>query len=330
MFERNTGRIKMIQIPKIGIGTFGSDHVLPADVAKAVEYAIGIGYRQIDCASVYGNEVLIGHTLSQIFANQKIKREDLWITSKLWNDKHAKKDVIPSCKQSLKDLQLDYLDLYLVHWPFPNYHPPKCDVTSRSPNAHPYIHEEFMETWKEMEKLVNLGLVKHIGTSNMTIPKLELLLRDAHIKPEINEMELHPDFQQKDLREFLKTNSIQPIGFCPLGSPERPERDRTSEDAIDMEDPIVKDIAAANNVHPAAICLKWAAANGIIPIPFSTNPKNIESNFNAVMGNPLTDEEIQILSTVDKNSRLIKGQVFLWKGAKGWQDIWDPDGNIPK
>ena len=107
--------------------------------------------------------------------------------------------MIASCRQSLADLQLDYLDLYLVHWPFPNFHPPHCDVESRSPNARPYIHENFMRTWRKMEELVDLGLVRHIGTSNMTIPKLELLLRDARIKPAVNEMELHPHFQQPEL-----------------------------------------------------------------------------------------------------------------------------------
>lgn len=310
------------------MGTFGSDHVPPGTIAQAVAYAVEAGYRHIDCASVYGNEKMIGNTLAKIFSGQKVKREDLWITSKLWNDKHGKADVIPSCLQSLKDLQLEYLDLYLVHWPFPNYHPPKCDVTSRSPNAHPYIHEEFMTTWREMEKLVDSGLVRHIGTSNMTIPKLKLLLRDARIKPVVNEMELHPNFQQQELRKFVQANGMQPIGFCPLGSPHRPERDRTEGDAVDMEDPVVKKIAAAHGVHPAAICLKWAVANGIIPIPFSTNPRNIKANFEAVTEDPLTDAEIQELATIDKNSRLIKGQVFLWEGATGWQDLWDPEGKI--
>ena len=128
-----------------------------------------------------------------------MRREDLWVTSKLWNDKHGERDVIPSCEKSLRDLQLDYLDLYLVHWPFPNFHPPGCDVSSRSPDARPYVHESYMKTWRQMERLVERGLVRHIGTSNMTIPKLELLLRDAAIQPAANEMELHPHFQQPEL-----------------------------------------------------------------------------------------------------------------------------------
>src|SRR5208337_4224603 len=172
-----------------------------------------------------------------------IRRGGLWITSKLWNDKHEPEGVIASCLKSLVDLRLDYLDLFLVLWPFPNYHPPGCDVTSRSPDAKPYIHENFVRTWRAMETLVDRKLVRHIGTSNMTIPKLKLVLRDARIKPAVNEMELHPHFQQRELFEYAVSNGIVPIGYSPIGSPGRPERDRTAEDTVDIEDPVIVDIA---------------------------------------------------------------------------------------
>ena len=159
------------KMPAIGLGTFGSDHVSASEVAAAVEGAAAVGYRHFDCASVYGNEPQIGYALRQVWRTS-IRREQVWITSKLWNDKHGENDVIRSCKQSLTDLRLDYLDLYLVHWPFPNFHPPGCDVTSRSKDAKPYLHVDFMKTWRKMEELVDLGLVRHIGTSNMTVPKL--------------------------------------------------------------------------------------------------------------------------------------------------------------
>ena len=122
----------------------------------AVEGAATAGYRHFDCASVYGNEPQIGYAFQQVWRSS-IQREQVWITSKLWNDKHGENDVIPSCKRSLADLRLDYLDLYLVHWPFPNFHPPGCDVTSRSKDAKPYIHANFMKTWRKMEELVDLG-----------------------------------------------------------------------------------------------------------------------------------------------------------------------------
>lgn len=322
------------KIPAIGFGTFGSDHISNDQMAQAVVLALKAGYRHIDCAQVYGNERQIGAVLGDAMAGRieglgPIAREDLWITGKLWNDKHAKVDVGPAFRESLQDLGLDYLDLYLVHWPFPNYHPPKCDVDARSPNARPYIHEEFMETWRELEKLVDAGLVRHIGTSNITRAKLDLLLRDCRIRPAVQEMELHPHFQQQEFVRYVQDQDIVVIGYCPLGSPNRPERDRVPTDTVDMEDPVVMEIAQAHGCHPAAVCLKWAAANGHIPIPLSTKERNIVSNLAAVCEDPLTDDEYLRLRKIDRNCRLIKGQVFLWEEAGGWEDLWDLDGTIP-
>src|SRR5690348_6860096 len=127
-------------MPAIGLGTFGSDHVSADEVAAAVEDAAFVGYRHFDCAGVYGNEGRIGGALRKVL-DSGVRREELWVTSKLWNDKHAEGDVIPSFRKSLADLQLDYLDCYLIHWPVPNFHPPGCDVSSRSADARPYIHE---------------------------------------------------------------------------------------------------------------------------------------------------------------------------------------------
>lgn len=316
------------EMPAIGLGTFGSDHVSHQIVANAVKSAASVGYRHFDCAPVYGNENQIGPVFKELFQNG-LRREEIWITSKLWNDKHGEQDVIPSCQQSLKDLQLDYLDLYLVHWPFPNHHPPGCDVTERNPHAVPYIHENYMRTWRKMEELVDRGLVRHIGTSNMTIPKMELVLRDARIKPVANEMELHPHFQQPEFFHYLLDHAIQPIGYSPLGSPARPERDRTPEDSSPTEDPAICAIARRRGIHPATVCIKWAVQRGQIPIPFSTSPKNILSNLQAVISDPLSEQEMQTIGKLDRNCRLIKGQVFLWKDNQPWEDLWDVGGVIP-
>jgi alcohol dehydrogenase (NADP+) len=313
------------RMPAIGLGTFGSDHVTPAQVAEAVRGAAAFGYRHFDCASVYGNEAEVGAALWEI-TGRGIKREELWITSKLWNDRHGEEDVVASCRKSLADLRLDYLDLYLVHWPFPNFHSPGCDVTSRSAEAKPYIHESYMKTWRKMEELVDLGMVRHIGTSNMTIPKLKLLLRDARIKPAVNEMELHPHFQQAELFEFVIDNGMQPIGYCPVGSPGRPDRDRTPEDSVPTDDPVIVAIARRHGIHPAVVCLKWAVQRGQTPIPFSIN--NYRANLAGIVGDPLSGEEMRQIAAIDRNCRLIKGQVFLWKDGQTWEDLWDVDGEI--
>ena len=316
-------------MPAIGLGTFGSDQASHEQVANAVRGAAEVGYRHFDCADVYGNEDLIGQSLQAVMANG-VKREELWITSKLWNNKHDQEDVIPACKKTLDDLQLEYLDLYLIHWPFPNHHATGVDVTSRDNHASPYIHKNYMKTWQQMEKLVDLGLVRHIGTSNMTIAKLELLLGDAHIKPAVNEMELHPHFQQPELFKFVKEQGIEAIAYCPIGSPNRPERDRTPEDTNPLEDPVILSIAERLDIHPVAVCLKWAIQRGQTPIPMSTQRKNYLANLQATVSEPLSSNDMQAIAGIDKHYRLIKGQVFLWKENQDWQDLWDIHGVIPQ
>ncbi len=314
------------EIPGMGLGTFGSDKYNKEQVSKAVYGAIKSGYRLIDCASVYQNEDQIGEVLEQILREGVIKREELFVTSKVWNDKHEK--VIESCKQSLKDLKLSYLDLYFVHWPFPNYHEPGCSGDTRNPDSKPFSQEEFMRTWRQCEVLVEMGLVKQIGMSNMTIPKLEQILPLCKIQPAAMEMELHPSFQQKELFTYVREHNIVPIGYCPIGSPSRPERDRTADDVADIELPAVVEAAKAHKVHPATICLKWAVQRGQIPIPFSVKEDQYVMNLKCCTKDALTEAEMEAIDGEDKNGRLVKGQVFLWKNAKGWEDLWDLDGTI--
>jgi diketogulonate reductase-like aldo/keto reductase len=314
-------------MPAIGLGTFGSDHAPAMLVASAVAEALELGYRHVDCAAVYRNEAEIGEALERAIRGG-IPRADLWITSKLWNDKHDPADVAPTCEQTLRDLRLDELDLYLIHWPFPNTHAPGVDVGSRDTGAKPYIHAAYMDTWAELEKLVDRGLVRHIGTSNMTVPKLRLVIRDARIRPAANEMELHPHFQQPELFELVREEGIVPIGYSPIGSPARPERDRTPEDSVDIEDPVILAAAERLRVHPAVVCIKWAVQRGQVPIPFSTKRRNLAANLGAVAGEPLTDAEMAAIARIDRGCRLIKGQVFLWKAGQSWEDLWDLDGTI--
>lgn len=320
----NDGR----EIPALGLGTFGSDNYSAQEIAGAVDFAVRNGYRHIDCASVYMNEAEIGEVLHNLISERVVTREELWITSKVWNDAHGDGAVIAACEKSLRDLKLDYLDLYLVHWPFPNYHAPGCDGDARNPDSQPYRHASYMRVWRQMELLVERGLVKSIGTSNMTIPKMELLLKDARILPVVNEMEIHPHFQQQDLFDYLVAKGIQPIGYSPIGSPKRPERDRSADDTVDIEDPVVVRTARRLNIHPAELCIKWGIQRGEVVIPFSVSPAKILGNLKAAAMPNISDEEMGQLAAIDKNCRLIKGQVFLWEGARGWEDLWDLDGQI--
>lgn len=317
-------------IPCIGMGTFGSDRFGPDQVAGAVAGAIRCGYRLIDCASVYGNEAQIGQVLTQAFQEGVVTREELFVASKVWNDQHGKGDVLLALAKTLKDLQLDYVDAYFVHWPFRNYHAPFCDGDSRNPDSTPFHVEAFMETWRQMERLYDMGLVKNLGMSNMTIPKLKAVYPLCRIKPTLLEMELHPAFQQPELFDYALTHGIQPVAFCPVGSPKRPDRDTTPDDVSDTALPVMQEVAKAHNVHPAVICLKWSVQRGAIPIPFSVTPSHYQDNLRCVTEDPLTPEEMEKLKQADHNCRLIKGQVFLWPGAKGWEDLWDLDGTITK
>ena len=315
-------------VPAIGFGTFASDNHSAETVAAAVEGGIRAGYRFIDCASVYGNEPEIGEVLWKLMAEGIVSRGELFIASKVWNDHHGPGDVLVSCAQTLHDLRVDQLDMYFVHWPFPNYHAPGCDGDSRQPDAKPFDVNRFMATWRQMERLCDMGLVRGIGMSNMTIPKLEAVLPLCRIQPQMIEMELHPAFQQPELFDYCVRAGIQPIGFCPMGSPNRPERDRTAEDIAATQMPVIRDIAQAHGIHPTMVCLKWAVQRGQIPIPFSVNPAHYTDNLKAVTTDPLSDEEMAAIAQADARCRLIKGQVFLWPGADNWELLWDPDGVI--
>jgi len=318
------------EIPCIGMGTFGSDRFTSEQVSSAVAGAIRCGYRLFDCASVYGNEDLIGKVFADAFADGAVKREELFVTSKVWNDMHGAGDVLKSLKKTLEDLRLEYIDAYFVHWPFPNYHAPGCDGDARNPDSKPFSIERFMSVWRQMEEIMDMGLAKNIGMSNMTIPKLEAVLPLCRIRPALIEMELHPGFQQPELFGYCVREEILPIGFCPIGSPTRPERDKATGDVSDIEMPEIVEIAKAHGVHPAIICLKWAVQYGAVPIPFSVYENEYTGNLRCVTEDPLTDDEMAILKTIDKNCRLVKGQVFLWEHAESWEDLWDLDGTITK
>ena len=199
----------MQHFPPLGFGTFLSN---ANEVGEAVKVAVEKGgYRHIDCAPVYGNEVEVGKALKDLFDRKVVKREELWITSKLWNDMHDPKDVEIACKKTLHDLQLDYLDLYIAHWP----------IAFKKGTSTPTYDIKFVDTWKAMEKLVEKGLVKRIGVSNTSIEYLEKLCNTPglKIKPYTNQVELHIYQQQEALLLYCEKHNIMVTGYSPLGSP---------------------------------------------------------------------------------------------------------------
>lgn len=319
-----------MELPKIGMGTFGSDKYDEQTVADAVRTAIELGYKMFDCAQVYGNEKQIGEVFANAFESHLTKREDIIIISKVWNDMHGEGKVIESCLQTIKDLKCEYLDIYFMHWPFPNYHAKGCSIHSRNADSKPFFAEDFMVAWRQMEWLKKNGYVKEIAMSNMTIPKFEAVLPLCEIKPYAHEMELHPTFQQIELYEYCKNKDMKIIGYCPLGSPNRPERDRTPDDIADTQVEQIVELSKKYNCHPAEICIAWAIKKGHIPIPFASRKVNLIKNLQVATSINLTDEDMAVIEKVDADNRLVKGHVFLWSGANDWHDLWDEKGNLEK
>ncbi|MAB56219.1 aldo/keto reductase [Aequorivita vladivostokensis] len=305
----------------IGLGTWKSTG---ADVKKAVKDALHAGYRHIDTAAAYGNEEVIGEALSEIFAEGKIFREDVFITSKLWNDSHAEGQVIPALQDSLKKLQLDYLDLYLIHWPvaFRNgVDFPKKPEDYLTPEEAPII-----ETWKQMEKAKKDGLAKHIGVSNFSDVKLKELIVKASVKPEMNQVELHPLLQQDDLLAYCKSENVLVTAYSPLGSGDRSDSMKGENEPNLLEIDTIKDIAKKHNASAGQILISWHNHRGNAAIPKSTSKEHIKENFKAA-SIELDETDMKAIAKLDEHYRFITGK-FFEEPSKGYKDIYDENSPI--
>jgi alcohol dehydrogenase (NADP+) len=282
------------QIPVLGLGTWKSEK---GKVAQVIEKAIiDSNYRHIDCASVYGNEKEIGRAFKKVFSFKKISRNDLFITSKLWNTKHHPDNVEKACKQTLSDLRLDYLDLYLMHWGIA--FAPNNDLEPIGSNG--IVKTEavsIQETWQAMEKLVKKGLVKSIGVSNFTTMMLVDLFSYAKIKPTVNQIEIHPYNSQQELVDFCHRQKIQVTAYSPLGS-----SDKNMQRPID--DKTVIEIANQYKRTPAQILIRWSLQRGLIVIPKSTNFDRVAENIN-VFNFKLSGEDMEKINELNKNYRFV-------------------------
>jgi len=249
-------------IPQLGFGTWQVEN---RDAPKAVEEAIKAGYRSIDTAAIYGNE----EGVSAGIRAAGIPREQLFITTKLWNDQHGARNALKGFDESLKRLRLEIVDLYLIHWP--------------TPRANLYV-----ETWRAFAEIKSSGRAKSVGVSNFQIAHLERLLGETGIVPSINQVELHPRFQQKALREFHAKHGIATESWSPLG------RGRA------MKDPLIAGIAARHGKTPAQVTLRWHIQNGFVAIPKSVTPSRIVENFD-VFEFELSRDEMAQIATLDNN-----------------------------
>ena len=304
------------EMPIIGLGTWKSNK---GKVGEAVKIALNNGYRHIDCAATYGNEAEIGEALNEIFSEGKIKREEVWITSKLWNDSHQKEHVIPALKQTLKDLQLDYLDLYLIHWPVAFKH----GVSSPSGDDDYLSLEEvpLIETWNAMIEAKEQGLAKHIGVSNFSIKKLKDLMSQTNEQPEMNQVELHPFLQQHELLDFLQQNNIPATAYSPLGSGDRSAQMKAKDEPSLLEEPAIVEIAKKNDVSPAQVLIKWAVARGTVVIPKSTTKEHIVANLESIKI-PLDEDDLKKISAIKRNFRYVTGEFYVTPGNP-YHNIYD-------
>lgn len=300
--QLNTGAA----MPALGLGTWKSD---TNKVYEAVRHAIRTGYRHIDCAAIYGNEQTVGQAINDALQEGETTRDSLWITSKLWNSYHHRDNVIPALNQTLQDLGLDYIDLYLVHWPIAFAPETGLAFPSSKELFLPLEQVPLTETWRGMEDAYNQGLTRNIGVSNFSQNKLQTLLEEGQITPAMNQIESHPYLAQNDLLNFCRDHDVAVTAYSPLGSKDRPEMLQKHDEPTLLDHPVIENIAQNHNATTAQILIAWQLQRDVIVIPKSVTPLRIEQNYQALQVQ-LTEQEMKQIAELDQGYRFIDGSVF--------------------
>lgn len=295
-----------------------------------MQAAIGAGYRHLDCACDYGNEREVGAGIATALRDKLCRRDELWVTSKLWNTYHEPKHVRAACERSLKDLGLEVLDLYLVHFPialafvpFDVRYPPEWfhDPKAAQPAMKP-IDVPYRETWGAMEELQRAGLVKRIGVCNLNISMLRDLLAQCSIRPAVHQLEMHPYLVQPRQLRYCQQERIAVTAFSPLGAPSYLPLGMALANESVLVDPVVTRIAAAHGRTPAQVVLRWGVQRGCVVIPKTQSPTRLAENL-ALGDFTLTVEEMQAIDGLDRNRRFNDPGHFCEKAFNTFFPIFD-------
>ncbi len=305
------------QLPILGLGTWKSK---PGEVRQAVYWAIEAGYRHIDCAAIYQNEREVGQGIADAIGDGLAKRHELFVTSKLWNDSHRHDDVKPALEKTLNDLRLDYLDLYLIHWPIAFKH--GVGFANLREEFYTYQDVPLAQTWEAMQGLKESGFTKHIGVSNFNQAKLREILALGGQQPEMNQIELHPFLPQQPLVDFCRENGILVTAYSPLGSPDS-RAERHKNDPKLLENPLVAEIASKHGASIGQVLIAWSIARNIAVIPKSINQHRIIENLKAA-DIQLDAEDLRQLADIGIHHRFVDGSFFTGKQSPyKLSDLWD-------